>query len=118
MVTFYATNSDDVNMSYRMFGILRDGLATKLDRDFGMLYKNDVNIPKQMTNRIDIDILDFLMQSDIQGEIGYKVCKKVLNELQAVEFNGKNKEHIDRMKERLCEMLQECYSHRRKLRWN
>lgn len=83
-----------------------------------MLYKNNVNIPKQMKNRIDIDILDFLMQSDIQGEIGYKVCKKILNELKAVEFNGKNKEHIDHMKERLCEMLQECYSHKRKLRWN
>ena len=135
-VSIVATHS---KYSFDMGGFgffnLRKNIAYALDREFGQHYEKiiccsseeDFTVFNQVTNRmvvrknLDDDILDFLFQSDIEGSISYKTCKKIYDLIKNIDFGNKGfrygaYQHNDY--EEFKEFLLECYQHRRKMKWS
>lgn len=138
-VTITANNS---NRSFDMGGggfmSLRENIALAFDKEFGEHYgklryvwtEEGFEQFNKETNRIldddrfqqeDVDIVEFLFMSDCGGEISHKTCKKIFELIKDIDFgnriftyaglsDGKDYQHFK-------EFLQECYSHRRKMRW-
>ena len=70
---------------------------------------------------LDEDILDFLYDSDTTGQISHKVCKKIYDLIQDIDFGKKSFRygayaHNDY--EEFKTFLKECYSNRRYMRWS
>lgn len=69
----------------------------------------------------DEDIIKFLYDSDIQGSVSHKTCKKIYDLIKDIDFgkkiftyaaysDGKDYEHFK-------DFLLECYKYKRKMRW-
>ena len=69
----------------------------------------------------DVDIVEFLFASDCGGEISHKTCKKIFDLIKDIDFGNKIFTYAGRSDGKdyqyFKEFLQECYSHRRKMRW-
>ena len=135
-VSITATHSKcSFDMGAGGFFNLRKNIACALDEEFGqhyekMLYcysKEDFDIYNRVTNKmvlrknLDEDILDFLYQSDIEGSITHKTCKKIYDLIKNVDFGKKGfrygaYQHNDY--EEFKQFLRECYRFRRKMRWS
>ena len=139
-VTITATNSKySFDMGVGGFLSLRVNIAKAMDRELGEHYatmsfcwrKDEWDAFDARTNEIladsrfseeDGDWLDFLFASDTEGSISHKTCKKILDAIRDVDFgnrifvyavrsDGRDYEHFK-------DFLQECYTHRRKMRWS
>lgn len=130
-VHIFANNSPySLDMAYSAFSRLRDRIATLLDEEFGSNYsrlcysKEDYENHDKVANRLiseknlDEDIVEFLYQSDCDGKISYKTCKKILDLVADAEFVTCYMGFYDASRAHdFQELLQDCYSHRRSLRW-
>ena len=138
-VTITANNSKySFDMGYGGFFSLRAQIALALDKEFGGIYDlysrcwspqqyeaNDraaeAIINKQHLDVDYKDVLDFLYMSDSEGEISYRTCRKILDLIKDIDF-GQNGfryalyRHNDY--EEFKSFLAECYSKRRKMRWD
>lgn len=131
-VHVFANNSPySLDMAYSAFSRLRDRIATLLDEEFGSNYsrlcysKEDYENYDKVANRLiseknlDEDIVDFLYQSDCDGKISYKTCKKILDLVADTEFVTCYMGFYDASRAHdFQKLLQDCYSHRRSLRWD
>ena len=70
----------------------------------------------------DSDIFDFLYESDCEGKVGPKTCRKIYDLIKDIDFEDKiftYGAHSDgKDYEYFKEFLKECYTHRRQMRWN
>lgn len=132
----YANNSkEDFYCGYGGFMSLRTNIALAFDKEFGECYahltplneaqvitKANAILSQDRFSDEDKDIIDFLFASDCDGEISYKTCKKIYDLIKDIDFgneiftygahsDGKDYEYFK-------EFLLECYSHRRKMRWD
>lgn len=134
--TLYANNST-ISFDGGMGGFfnLRKNIALAWDKEFGEHYAklagcHDYDEHDRIANEIlsdkrfkeeDEDIIRFLYASDCEGSISHKTCKKIYDLIKDIDFGGKiftYAAHSDgKDYEHLKELLLECYSHRRKLRW-
>ena len=133
-VHIYANNSPySLDMAYSSFSRVRQKVALLLDEEFGNNYSNlrkcyskyDYEEHDKVANRLlreknlDEDIVDFLYQSDCDGKIAYKTCKKLLDLVGDTEFVTCYMGFYDESKAHdFQKILQDCYSHRRSLRWD
>lgn len=135
-VCIYATHStDEFYMGYGGFFNLRKNIAMILDNDFGENYanlifchteaeyaENDKVANEIIANKkLDTDIIQFLYLSDTNGEIGYKVCKKIYDLIKDVDFGKKGFRYAAYQQndyEDFKDFLKECYQHHRKMRWS
>ena len=135
-VSIRATNSShSFDMGYGGFFNLRKNIALALDDEFGKNYANlaychskeeyeeNDRIANEILARkpLDEDILDFLYDSDTTGQISHKVCKKIYDLIQDIDFGKKSFRygayaHNDY--EEFKTFLKECYSNRRYMRWS
>lgn len=138
-VTIYAHNgSRCFDGGAGGFMSLRTNIAKAWDKDFGEHYETlrqchseeDYKRFDKKTNQMlndnrfkqeDEDIVDFLFQSDIEGKISHKTCKKLYLLIKDIDFHGKIFTYAafsdGKDYEYFKEFLLECYSHRRMLRW-
>lgn len=121
------------------FFSLRTNIAKAWDKEFGehydtlsmCIWEKDYKEFDTKANQIlsddrfkeeDKNILDFLFQSDCEGSISHKTCKKIYDLIKDIDFgdriftyaawsDGKDYEYFK-------EFLLECYRHRRKMRWS
>lgn len=130
-VTFYGNNtsSTDVDMGYGYLGKIRMFIASTLDKNFGECYKEiyssmnktkkereDLN--KRLDKAIDnakleenySDTLDFLFACDCDGKVSHKACKQIYDLTK--DFPDNNETIYD-----FRNLLMECYTTRKKLRW-
>ena len=134
-VSIIATHSKySFDMGAGGFFNLRKNIALALDEEFGHHYetlldcrvKSDYERHDKIANRIiaekmlDDDVLDFLYQSDIEGSITHKTCKKIYDLIKDVDFGKKGfrygaYQYNDY--EEFKQFLRECYRFRRKMRW-
>ena len=134
-VSIRATNSSySFDMGFGGFFNLRKNIALALDDEFGKNYANlaychskeeyaeNDRIANEILarNPLDEDILAFLYDSDTTGQISHKVCKKIYNLIQDIDFGKKcfrygAYAHNDY--EEFKAFLKECYSNRRYMRW-
>ena len=133
-VHIFANNSPySLDMGYASFNRLREKIAMLLNEEFGSnysslrkcYYKEDYEHHDEVANRLvreknlDEDIVSFLYQSDCDGKISYKICKKVLDLVGDTEFVTCYMGTYDASKSHdFQKLLQDCYSHRRSLRWD
>jgi len=133
-VNIFANNSPySFSMAYSSFNNLRQKVAMMLDEEFGSNYSNlrncyskeDYVDHDKVANRLisekslDEDIVDFLYQSDCDGKISYKTCKKILDLVGDTEFITCYMGFYDVSQSHdFQKMLQDCYSHRKSLRWD
>lgn len=140
-LTITATNSKiSLECSYIGFYKLRQGIANALNEEFGIAYKDfifsnlcdkteqDIQISRLNTiisnNLADDkynDILEFLFVTDYEGKIPYQMCKNIydiikdmdlqINFQYTIYVNGNDFELFK-------QLLLECYSRRKKLRWS
>lgn len=124
---------------YGGFMCLRENIAKAFDAEFGEHYsklvycrsKEDCESFDKTANEIlsderfndeDEDIIEFLFANDCEGSISHKTCKKIYDLIKDIDFkgeiftygahsDGKDYEHFKAF-------LLECYSNRRKMRWN
>ena len=136
-VTITAANPKyEFDMGYFGFFQLRKEIALALDEEFGRNYADLAHCCTQKeyaandkaANRIirknhldrDADVLNFLYMSDSEGEVGYKTCGNILrlirNRKDVAGFRYGSMQHNDW--EEFREFLQDCYSHRKKMRWH
>ena len=135
-VSIRATNSSySFDMGFGGFFNLRKNIALALDDEFGKNYANlaychskeeyaeNDRIANEILARkpLDEDILDFLYDSDTTGQISHKVCKKIYDLIQDIDFGKKSFRygayaHNDY--EEFKTFLKECYSNRRYMRWS
>lgn len=132
-VTIYANNSDlSFDCSYSGFYRLRCAVCKLYNKDLFDLYASwyidDKNV-QQINNLLsecdeDDQILDFLFQSDCDGSISYKACKEIydlikdISEEEAGIHNIRYGAYYQDDWEQFKQLLKECYSRRRKLRWS
>lgn len=135
-VTITAVNPKyEFDMGYFGFFRLRKEIAFALNEEFGRNYaelahchtQEDYAANDNAANRIIqknhldryADVLDFLYMSDSKGEVGYKTCGNILRLIRDREggtsFRYGAMQHNDW--EEFKEFLQDCYSHRKKMRW-
>lgn len=117
------------------FMSLRTNIALAFDKEFGECYAqltpwNGAQVITKINGILsqdrfsdeDKDIIDFLFASDCDGEISYKTCKKIYDLIKDIDFGNKiftYGAHSDgKDYEYFKEFLLECYSHRRKMRWD
>lgn len=137
-VTICAKNSKfDFSGGYFGFMRLRQHIAKVWDKEFGEHYatlpkcfkKDDYDLFNKRANQIlrdsrfkdeDDDVVDFFFQSDCDGAIGYKTCKKLYDIIKDddTELVFTYEAWSDRKDyQYFKEFLLECYKHRRKMRW-
>lgn len=138
-ITIYANNgSRSFDGGAGGFMSLRTNIAKAWDKEFGEHYEtlrrcyseDDYQRFNEKTNQIllnerfkqeDEDIVDFLFQSDIEGKISHKTCKKIYKIIKDIDFHGKIFTYAaysdGKDYEYLKSFLLECYSHHRMLRW-
>ena len=130
-VSIYAKNKKcpiEFDMGYGSFLSLRKFIGEELA---GQAYlnwlKTDDSTPKDRLHRIcelfhtfvGDATYNFLTQSDCDGELSYKECKEVLNNIKDLT-NDDTYGYIycQHSFEDFKELLQYCYSHRTKLMWS
>lgn len=125
--------------SYIGFLNLRENIAKALDTDFYAIYSqrfmavmqpkewekhlNNVLSHKEETGEIkdSDDVLDFLFESDCNGKVSYKTCRKIYDLIKDIDFgnriftyqaysDGKDYEYFKKF-------LKDCYSKRASMRW-
>lgn len=138
-VTISAKNSSyNFDMGYGGFFNLRCNIAKAFDKEFGEHYEtlmfrhseDDFKAFNERANEIlsasrfkdeDADILDFLFESDCEGKISHRTCKKIYELIKNIDFAGKIFTYAAYSDgndyEYFKEFLKECYSHRRKMYW-
>ena len=138
-VTITANNSKySFDMGYGGFFSIRTQIALALDKEFGdnyallgrcftpEQYEANDRAAEEIINRKHLytkysDMMEFLYMSDSEGEISYRTCKKIFDLIKDIDF-GKNGfryalyRHNDY--EEFKSFLAECYSKRRKMRWD
>ena len=135
----------DFGMSYHAFFNLRKNIARCINDYFGSLYEklmlypgtylddgylveskaeNYINDNPNIFPEEDNDILDFLFESDCEGKIRHKTCKKIADLLEKNydRLNLKNKEfrygyHSHEDYKEFIDFLRDCYSHRKNMEW-
>ena len=133
-VHVFANNSPySLDMAYSSFNRVRGKIAMLLNEEFGSNYlnlrkcysKEDYKNHDEVANRLikeknlDNDIVDFLYQSDCDGKISYKTCKKILDLVGDTEFVTCYMGFYDTSRSHdFQKLLQDCYSYRRSLRWD
>ena len=115
-VDFTAHGAPSVHMMYGTMNAIRDAVACGLDKDFGEHYKLGAYIPKNLMQRIDGDILEFLMQSDVEGSLNYMGCKKVAVELSKFKILG-GRVVLEKRKNELERIMEYCYVNKQTLNW-
>jgi len=139
-VTISAANSKySFDMGYGGFCNLQKNIALALDADFGNAYlqyarctteeklkANDKCCEKIINNKgleKDYkDVLDFLYDSDIGGQIGYRTCKKIADLLEPRMSELRTKcfryaAHAGHDYEDFVAFLKECYRYHRNMHW-
>ena len=129
-VTIYANNSDlRFDCSYSGFYRLRCAVCKVFNPELYKLYSDYANDNVDEINALLTDyseddlILDFLFQSDCYGSISYKACKEIYDlikdipEEEARIHNIRYGAYYRDDWEQFKQLLKECYSKRRKLRW-
>ena len=124
----------DFDMGYSGFFNLRKNIAYCLDKEFGDNYSalakcltmDDFEHNDKVANKLikeknlDSDIIEFLYAPDTDGKISYKVCKKIYNLINDVDFGNKTFRygayaHNDY--EEFKEFLKNCYTKRHIMTW-
>ena len=122
------------DMGYGGFFNLRKNIAIALDEEFGNHYStltschspqdytNFDNIANRMISEKDLDddILDFLFQSDCDGKINYRTCKKIYELIKNVDFGNKSfryTAYAHNDYEELKEFLLDCYKYHKNMIW-
>ena len=136
-ITIYAKGVDrSFDCGYIGFAHLRNRICEVYDKDLYNVYSdmkmcalytsewtakiNAICNLKQFPDE-DKDILDFFFESDCEGKISYKTCKKIYDLIKDIDFggriftyaacsDGKDYEHLK-------EFLNECYRKRVSMRW-
>lgn len=136
-ITIYAKGVDrSFDCGYIGFAHLRNRICEVYDKDLYNVYSdmkmcalytsewtakiNAICNLKQFPDE-DKDILDFFFESDCEGKISYKTCKKIYDLIKDIDFggriftyaacsDGKDYEHLK-------EFLNECYQKRVSMRW-
>ena len=126
----------ELDGGYGMLLTIREEVAKLYDKEFGEHYetlskcflKEHFDEFNKKANEIlrddrfkdeDEDIVDFLFQSDCDGKISYKTCKKVYDILQestnncCLRYTAYSKNDWEDLKE----LLLQCYKHRANLYW-
>ena len=138
-ITITATNSSrEFDMGAGGFMSLRTNIAKAFDTELGEHYatlchvwcEGDYRTFDEKANKIlsnprfkdeDIDIVDFLFASDIEGSISHKTCKKIHDLIKDVDFGNRIFVYAARSDgndyEYFKQFLLDCYSHRRRMRW-
>ena len=138
-VSIYATNSKyEFDMWYFGFFRLRSEIACALDAEFGEHYRRlfyfntpsdlmdhdrvaDLIIKKNGLEEKGADIIDFLYESDTNGEISYKTCGKIYELIKDLDFGKKGFRYGAYSKndyEEFKAFLKDCYSKKKKMRWS
>ena len=139
-LTITATNSHySFDMGHGGFFCLRATIARVFDEEFGKHYetlrccwrkeqyeafdkKTDEILSDSRFAENDADVIEFFFASDCDGSISHKTCKKLYDIIKDVDFGGRifvYAAHSDgKDYEHFKEFLKECWSHRRKMRWN
>ena len=121
------------DMGYGGFHNLRSNIAHAFDEELGKEYEKAIMYPKVYTDRInhiladerfkdeDMDIVNFLFDSDCEGKCGYKTCGKIYNLIKDIDFGGEIFTYAARSDgkdyEKLKLLLKECYQKRRMMIW-
>lgn len=124
------------DMGYFGFHALRVNIAKAFDEELGEAYSDTCMAmlhPKEYNERInhiladerfkdeDIDIVNFLFDSDCNGKCGYKTCGKIYNLIKDIDFGNKIFTYAARSDGKdyqyLKEFLKECYQKRRVMIW-
>lgn len=140
-ISITAKNSKiSLECSYIGFYRLRQAIANALNKEFGIAYKDfmfsnlnnkteqDIHISKLNTiisNKLADekynDILDFLFATDCEKGIPYKTCKNIYDIIKDMDLKI-NFQYAIYAKgndfELFKQLLLECYSCRKKLRWS
>ena len=134
-VTLTANNSAYAfHMGGGGFFSLRAVIADALDAEFGKNYRTilycrsreDYERHDEAANRLleekelDEDIVEFLYMPDEGGSVSHRTCGKILKLLEKADLSGKGFQYAAYRKDdygNLRKFLGECYSHRRKMRW-
>ena len=119
-----------MDMGYGAFFRLRRTIANLYNKEFGSLYNTLLNCNDYSTfeskvqtvinqYNLDEDIIDFLFQSDCEGKINYKTCRKILNICKDYEtremFGYVYSNHSFAY---FKAMLKDCVINRRNLYWS
>lgn len=122
-----------MNMGYGSFFQLRCTIAKQLDDRFGENYANlsrcyskeDFSKNDEISNfwiqklSLDEEIIDFLYQPDAGGKISSKVCRKIYNVVKDYDddymYGYTNANHSFKY---FKEMLRDCFTKNRILRWS
>lgn len=131
-------NSIDLTGGNSMLAIIRNTVAKAWDKEFGahystLIYCSESEYEKfnDKANKIinserlkektkkDTDILDFLFESDCEGQISYKTCKKIYDLIKDTSLNCCLRYAVYSHNDwnDFKQLLKECYSHRSNLVW-
>lgn len=136
-ITLTANGSPwEFDMGYGAFFSLRKNIALAYDKKFGehyatLAYCHTVEqyeahdrISQLFVDDFDPDdagIIDFLYQSDCEGSISYKTCKKIYDLIKDVDYSGQRFVYATvsdgKDYEHLKEFLRDCYRYHRKAYW-
>lgn len=141
-VNITANNSSiNFKMSYGQFHSLRRNIAEAIDPEFAKLYheatafiyledgiKAERAMNKYITDNAEYlkyteEVFDFLFQSDVDGEVDYRTCKKILDIIEHVDFKDNNFQYVayrtsENDYEKFKKFLKECVRYHRKMRWS
>lgn len=140
-VCITATNSSiEFKTSYGMFHRLRCNIAKAIDEEFAVLYHkatafvyeaDGIEAERELNNyltknydyisHVD-EVLNFLFQSDVEGKVNYKTCRKILELIDHINFENENFQYVsNRTSENDYEVfkkfLKECIKYHRDMRW-
>lgn len=134
-VSITATNSEyDFYMGYGGFFNLRRNVALALDKDFGENYSllSKCCTPRQFEEndavanaiiaekKLDENVVEFLYAPDCGGSISHRTCRKIYDLIKDVDFGDKGFRYAAYRKddyEDFKKFLLQCWSKRRKMRW-
>lgn len=136
-VSITAKNSNySFDMGYGSFFTLRKNIALAYNKTFGenyaaLLYchteeafkKNDDLAERIIKTQglTDSDIIDFLYQSDCEGKISYKTCKKIYDLIKDIDYSGCRIVYASLSEgndyEQFKAFLKECYRYHRNMYW-
>lgn len=123
----------EMDMGYGSFFNLRCVIAELLDSNFGENYSNlsrcyskadfDTNDSIAQywieTKQLDKDIIDFLYQSDSEGKVYPKTCRKIYNLVKNYDTDHTyGYDQSNRSFSYFKEMIHDCAVNRRVLFWN
>ena len=123
----------EMDMGYFTFAQLRTVIAKLLNEEFGENYsllrrcitKKDFKENDKIANfliekyNLDEDVVDFLYQSDCNGKITYKTCRKIYKLIKDYDDNFMyGYVHSNHSFNYFKEMIKNCVDKRRMLFWD